>query len=78
MNCKLFADDTPLFSELNSDLVKISEWGFKWKMSFNPDPPKPAQEVIFSRELITVLHPSITFNSNPLNLRPVTNIWEWF
>ena len=58
-NCKLIADDTSLFSvvhvtisfsELDSNLVKISESAFKWKMSFNPDPSKPAQEVIFSRK----------------------------
>ena len=64
-NCKLFADHTYLFSvddatvsfsELNSDLAKISELTFKWKMSFNPDPTKPAQEVIFSRKLKTVPH----------------------
>ena len=57
-NCKLFADDTSLFSvvhdatisssELNSDLANISEWAFKWKMNFNPDRSKPAQDVIFS------------------------------
>ena len=41
---------------------------FKWKMSFNPDPTKPAQEVIFSRKLKTVPHPSITFNNNPLSI----------
>ena len=79
-NCKLFADDTSLFSvvhdvtisssELNSDLAKISEWAFKWKMSFNPDPSKPAQEVIFGRKLKKVPHPSITFNNNPLSLCP--------
>ena len=79
-NCKLFPDDTSLFSvvydvtisssELNSDLAKISEWAFKWKMSFNPDPSKPAQEVIFSRKLKTFPHPSITFNNNPLSLCP--------
>ena len=48
--CKIFADDTSLFSkvngksnsntELNSDLAKISNWAFQWKMSFNPDPNK--------------------------------------
>ena len=79
-NCKLFADDTFLFSvvhvvtisssELNSNLAKISEWAFEWKMSFNPDQSKPAQEVIFSRKLKTVPHPSITFNNNPLSLCP--------
>ena len=72
-NCKLFADDTSLFSvvhdvtisssELNSNLAKISEWTFKWKRSFNLDPAKPAQEVIFSRKLKTV-------NNNPLSLCP--------
>ena len=54
---KLFADDTSLFSlvnilayELNNDMQKISEWAYKWKMSFNPDLNKQAQEVIFSRK----------------------------
>ena len=57
--CKIFADDTSLFSkvhginksanELNGDLEKISRWGYQWKMQFNPDPNKQANEVIFSR-----------------------------
>ena len=60
-NVKLFADDTSLFSvihdinisagELNEDLKKISEWAFQWKMIFNPDATKQAQEVIFSRKI---------------------------
>ena len=54
---KLFAGDTSLFSvfqnknnsasQLNNDLDKISDWAYTWKMSFNPDPSKQAQEVIF-------------------------------
>ena len=58
-NVKLFADDTSLFSvihdinisagELNEDLKKISEWAFQWKMIFDLDATKQAQEVIFSR-----------------------------
>ena len=46
--CKIFADDTSLFSKvkdatfsdtrLNNDLNKISKWVFQWKMLFNPDP----------------------------------------
>ena len=58
---KLLADDTSLFSivqnvsisasHLNNDLSKISNWAFQWKMSFNPDPSKQAQEVIFSRKI---------------------------
>ena len=44
---KLFADDTSIFSaendantsadEINKDLQKISEWIYRWKMSFNSD-----------------------------------------
>ena len=58
--CKIFADDTSLFStvidknnsnsQLNSDLAKISKWAFQWKMSFNPDPNKQSIEVRFSNE----------------------------
>ena len=33
-------------------------------MSFNPDPNKQAQEVIFSRKLKKVCHPSLHFNNN--------------
>ena len=32
-------------------------------MSFNPDPSKKAQEVIFSRKVNKVLHPPLTFNN---------------
>ena len=59
---KLFADDTSLFSTeydpnhsakvLNDDLNKISEWAYKWRMLFNSDLTKQAQEVIFSRKNI--------------------------
>ena len=72
-NPKLFADDTSLFSvvqditlsakNLNDDLKKINKWAFQWKMSFNPDPNKQAQEVIFSRKLNKPNHPSLNFNN---------------
>ena len=75
-NAKLFADDTSLFSvvrnintsavHLNNDLRKISNWAFQWKMSFNPDPTKQAQEVIFSRKHQKISHPSIYFSNNPI------------
>ena len=58
--CKLFADDTSLFSvvrdidtsenDLNHDLEKISEWAFPRKMKFNLDPTKQAQEIIFNKK----------------------------
>ena len=73
-NPKLFADDTSLFSvvqninstanDLNSDLIKISDWAFQWKMKFNPDPKKQAQEVIFSRKINKIDHPPLYFNEN--------------
>ena len=72
-NPKLFADDISLFSvehdinqsgiNLNDDLEKISNWAIQWKMSFNPDTNKQAQEVIFSRSLQMSNHPSLTFSS---------------
>ena len=31
-------------SQLNNDLDKVSDWVYTWKMSFNPDPSKQAQE----------------------------------
>ena len=59
-NVKLFADDTSLFSvvhdivtsscDFNYDLSRVREWAFQWKMSFNLDPSKQAQEVIFTRK----------------------------
>ena len=73
-NSKLFADDTSLFSvindkhlsanKLNQDLNRINNWAFQWKMSFNPDPSKQAQEVIFSRKLQKSTHPTLSFNNN--------------
>ena len=72
-NVKLFADDTSLFSvkesnasarELNDDLEKINNCAFQWKKSFNPDPSKQAQEVIFIRKTKKLPYPSLVFNNN--------------
>ena len=75
-NCKLFADDTSLFSVVNdiqssaatlrNDLTVISNWAFQWKMIFNPDLTKQAQEVIFSRKTKKLLHPCLSFHNIPL------------
>ena len=35
---------------INKDLLLISKWAYDWKMLFNPDPKKPAQEVIFFKD----------------------------
>ena len=51
-------------SEVNSDPAKIKQCAFQWKMSFNPDPNKQAQAIIFSRKLKKVCHPPLGFNNN--------------
>ena len=57
---------------LNNDLVKIQEWAYNWKMSFNPDRNKQAQEVIFSRKLRKVFHKNFSFSDQPIQ-RSVTH-----
>ena len=42
---------------------KVSYWASKWEMSFNSDPSKEAQEVIFSRKINEVYHPPPLFNN---------------
>ena len=76
--CKIFADDTSLFSkvldvnksvnELNSNLERINQWVYQWKMQFNPDPKKQANEVIFSRKSVShdLSHPPIKFNERDI------------
>ena len=59
-NVRLFTDDTSMFSvvsnpintsqKLNKNLDKVGLWANKWEMSFNPDPSKQAQVVIFFTE----------------------------
>ena len=69
-NPKLFADDVSLnehmnnipasTTRLNLDLDSIDQWGYQWKMLFNPDPTKPANEVIFSNRSTTNI-PCLSF-----------------
>ena len=57
-NVKFFADDTMWYSvvkdstqtarELNHDLCVIQQGAHQWKMEFNPDPTKQANEIQFS------------------------------
>ena len=59
-NVKLFADDTAIFStvntptetanELEHDLFKIKNWAIQLKMLFNPDATKPIKEIILSKK----------------------------
>ena len=36
--------------DLNYDLNRVREWPFQWKMSFNAEPSKQTQDVIFTRK----------------------------
>ena len=78
MNCevKLFANDTSLFSvieseivdaeKLNRDLEKIRIWAWQWKMQFNAD---KAEEVIFSTKRTRVVHPPLTLGNDEIKLK---------
>ena len=71
-NVKFFADDTSLFpivsdpletaNILIEDLDKIRRWVGQWKIAFNLDPTKQAQEVIFSKKPRESFHPNLYFN----------------
>ena len=72
--CKIFADDTSLFlkvydihksaSKLKDDLEKISYLAYQWRIQFNLDPNKQANEVISSRKTSSnnLSYPHIKFN----------------
>ena len=71
-NVKFFAGDTVLFSivngplitaiDLNHDLNIICQWAHQWKMEFNPDPTKQANEILFSCKKSSPNHPQLFFN----------------
>ena len=64
----MFADDTSLFSVVRdiaaNDLRNISKWVYQWKILFNPDLNKQAQEATFRRKLNKPVHPNLTFNNS--------------
>ena len=73
----MLADNTSLFStvtdpnvtanQINNDLHNISTWAYQWKMNFNPDTSKQAQEVLFSRKVKVTAHPQLVSNNNPVH-----------
>ena len=75
---KLFADDASYFnikncvntsaSTFNSNLLKIQDLAYQWKMSFNSDRSKEAQEIIFSRKKNATTHPQLFFNNSEIKL----------
>ena len=73
-NARLFANNASLFSvvdninlsvtNLNSSLSKINAWANQWKITFNPDPNKQAQELVFSRKTKNISHLPLNFSNN--------------
>ena len=51
---------------LNDDLLRISRWAYLWKMIFNPDASKQAQEIVFSRKVNASNHATVYSNSAPV------------
>ena len=49
-------------NNLNHDLDIIQRWAYQWKMEFNPDPTKQANEVLFSCKKSSPNHPQLIFN----------------
>ena len=66
-NPKLFADDVSLNAvmsdntnsneNIENDLKLIHDWSVKWKMVFNPDITKPAEEVLFTNRTSSIYSP---------------------
>ena len=77
---KRFADGTSVFiavfdtdisaEVLNQDLRAVQDWAYQWKMSFNPDPTKQAEQVIFSARASKVEHPAIYFYGSEVETVP--------
>ena len=73
----MFAGDTSLFStvtdpnhtanQINNDLHKTSTWVNQWKMNFDDDSSKQAQEVIFSLKVKVTAHLQLVFNNNSVH-----------
>ena len=57
-------------TNLNNDLNKIKNWAIQWKINFNPDPSKQAQEVIFSRKLQKTNHNQVYFDHDSVKQIP--------
>ena len=51
---------------MNNDLINGNNSAHQWKISFNPDPPKQAQEVIFSRKIKKLSCPVLIFNNTQI------------
>ena len=51
---------------MKKNLEKISMWAYQWKMSFNPNISKQAEEIILSKKNLDVSHSPLYFNKIPV------------
>lgn len=63
----MIINDPTTAKQLSELVDKLRERAFIWKMSFNHDPSKQDQEVIFAREIKNVVQPLIFFNEQPVD-----------
>ena len=54
----------------------MNQWDYQWKMQFNPDPNKQANEVIFSWKSISHLILPLNLIKELLPNVIITNIYE--
>lgn len=52
---------------LNNDFDKFSNWTFNCQMSFNRDPCKQAQQIIFSHKFHKSAHPLLVISNGTVN-----------
>ena len=65
--------------DIHKDLNNINNWAFQWKINFNPDPCKKAQESLFSRKLHKVSHLKLFFNNaNVSQSTPVNKLRKFY
>ena len=50
----------------NTFVISTSRYENQWKMTFNPDVSKQAQEFVFSRKGITTDYATVHFNNDPV------------
>ena len=55
---------------LNKDLELINNWAFQWKMQFNPNRNKQAQELCFSKKAGNQKSLDLTFNKSNVASSP--------
>ena len=51
LHFSLVQNKNSLSSQLNNDLGQVIDWTYTWNVSFNEDPSKEAQEMIFFKKV---------------------------